>query len=164
MALALRNDRLLRASLSWQADSYRYQTLEGDPLDYVIVWETLGRERRLHDGWATDGDLLAATWSHRYPDALARVRHGLLDLVRAPAPVLFSMKQNWTYGPPLTHLGAGLMGGQVGTHGALTADESTGFAICTAEVEPPAWREHPALRPQQVLRPWRSLVATGGAS
>jgi hypothetical protein len=118
----------------------------------------------LENDWASDADLFAASWSEAYPDALARVRHGMEDLVRTPAPVLFSMKQSWTYGPPLTHLGAEIIGGQVATHGALTADESLGFAACTNEDEPEAWHRAPALRPEQVLRPWRELVRAGAAS
>jgi hypothetical protein len=85
------------------------------------------------------------------------------DIVRRPAPVLFSMKPTWTYGPPLTHLGAEIIGGQEATHGALGAEESLGFAACSEGDEPEAWRAAPALRPHEVLRPWRELVRAGSA-
>jgi hypothetical protein len=161
VALSSKRGDLLRARIAWQEDRYLYEPLAGDPLEYAAVWNTLGRTGHLDDGWAKDRHLFASTASHRYPDALARVRRGLLDLVQAPAPVLFSMKQNWTYGPPLTHFGAKIMGGQIGTHGALSAEESLGFATATAPDEPAEWREQPALRPQEVLRPWRRLAAAG---
>ena len=61
-----------RARVRWRGRSYRYEAEQGDPLGYGPVWEALAR-----DGWAQDADLFAATWSHRYPDALARVRLAL---------------------------------------------------------------------------------------
>jgi hypothetical protein len=163
VAIAMRDGRPSRARISWRGDHYRYDTLDGDPLGYGDVWDALGRERKLEDGWARDADLRRAAATHAYPDALARVRHGLLDIVRSPAPVLFSMKATWTYGPALTHAAAELMGGQFGTHGSLAAAESVGFAICDDADEPAQWRDFPALRPHEVLRPWRALVRAGRA-
>ena len=157
-----RRATLERANIRWRADAYRYEPLDGDPLGYARVWDDLCRAGRLDDaGWANADDLLAATWAESYPDALARVRHGMEDIVGNPAPVLFSMRESWTYGPPLTHLGAEVMGGQMATHGALASSESLGFAICTSGDEPAAWRSAPALRPHEVLRPWRDLVREG---
>jgi hypothetical protein len=60
-------------------------------------------------------------------------------------------------------LGAEIIGGQVATHGALAAEESLGFAACSEEDEPDSWRDAPALRPHEVLRPWRELVRAGAA-
>lgn len=161
-AFAMRST-LESARLRWRGERYAYEPIQGDPLAYAPVWDELRRSGRADDGWVGDEDLLAATWMQRYPDALARVRHGMEDVVRNPAPVLFSMRETWTYGPPLTHIGAEFMGGQVATHGALTAAESLGFATCSEDDEPEAWRAAPALRPEQVLRPWRPLVRAGAA-
>ena len=160
VAFARRRD-VESARIRWREDRYAYELLHGDPLAYARIWESLRQSGLLENGWARDRDLFAASWAHAYPDALARVHHGMEDIVRMPAPVLFSMKQGWTYGPPLTHLGAEIIGGQVGTHGALTAGESLGFAACTDGDEPDAWRAVPALRPHEVLAPWRALVRAG---
>jgi hypothetical protein len=162
MAFAKR-DGIESARIRWQGERYRYEPLQGDPLGYGRVWGELRRSGRLDDGWASDAELLAATWAESYPDALARVRHGMDDIVVHPAPVLFSMRETWTYGPPLTHLAAEVMGGQAATHGALAASESLGFAMCTQGDEPEAWKAAPALRPHRVLRPWRDLVRAGAA-
>lgn len=160
-----RREELESARILWREDRYSYRPIDGDPLGYSRVWEALRAGGLLSsDDWARDGDLFAATWSENYPDALARVRHGMEDLVRRPAPVLFSMKPTWTYGPPLTHLGAEIIGGQEATHGALGAEQSLGFATCSEGDEPEVWRCAPALRPQEVLRPWQDLVRAGAAN
>jgi len=156
-------NRMVSARIRWDRtrDRYRYEPVDGDPLGYVPVFEMLAAAGCLDEGWAEDRTLFDASWSHTYPDALARIRHGLTDLVRMPAQVLFSMRDTYTYGPPLTHLGANLMGGQLATHGALSAAESTGFAASTFADDP--WNGAPALRPREVFRPWRELVRVGAA-
>jgi hypothetical protein len=159
-----RRDDLESARILWRQDRYSYRPIHGDPLGYRRIWDALRSEGRVNDDWAHDADLFSATWSETYPDALARVRHGMEDIVRSPAPVLFSMKPTWTYGPPLTHLGAEIIGGQEATHGALGAEESLGFAVCSEGDEPEAWRAAPALRPHEVLRPWRELVRMGATA
>jgi len=158
-----KRDELEIARIRWRERHYAYEPIHGDPLLYKRAWDGLRSDGRLSNDWADDADVFAATWSETYPDALARVRHGLEDIVRRPAPVLFSMKPTWTYGPPLTHLGAELIGGQEATHGALGVEESLGFAMCSEGDEPDGWRAAPALRPQEVLRPWRELVRAGAA-
>jgi hypothetical protein len=154
---------MCRARLRWQGDRYRYEPEQGDLLGYAPVFEALRRTGRIVDGWARDADLFPATWRHAYPDALARVRHGLEDLVRVPATVLFSMQDGATYGPTLTHLGAELLGGQIGTHGSLSATESLGFAACSVELGE-VWPAGPALRPEHVFAPWSELLRAGAGS
>jgi hypothetical protein len=149
-----------RARLAWRDDGYGYESLAGDPLGYGPVLASLAAAGLLESGLAPDGPLFAASWSHPYPDALARVRRGLEDLVLHPAPVLFSMREDWTYGPALTHAGAMLLGGQVGTHGALSAAQSLGFATASEERGDP-WNGAPALRAEQVFAPWRALLDRG---
>jgi hypothetical protein len=147
-----------RARLSWRGDRYRHQALAGDPLGYAPLFEALARDGVLDEhGFAPDEALFAASWRAPLPDALARVRRGLEDLVAHPAPVLFSMRDDWTFGPALTHAGAVLLGGQVGTHGGLTAAQSLGFAAATEEVADP-WPGAPALRSERVFAPWRALL------
>jgi hypothetical protein len=156
-AFGLRFGRLHSARLRWHGDRYRYEGEVGDPLGYAPLFDALARRGALEDGWARDADLFAASWAGAYPDALARVRRGLEDLVEHPAAVLFSMQDDVTFGPLLTHAGAVLMGGQVGSHGSLGAEQSLGFAAATDEDGDP-WPGAPALRPEQVLRPWRDLL------
>jgi hypothetical protein len=149
-----------RARIRWRGELYRYAPERDDPLAYAPVWSRLAQAGRLRDGWARDADLFEATWSHRYPDAPARVRRAMEDLVQYPAPVIFSMKDSCTYGPALTHAGARLFGGQTGTHGALSTEPSLGFAAVT-EDQPDPWPGAAALRPEDVFRPWRDVVRAG---
>jgi hypothetical protein len=150
-----------RARLSWRGERHRYEALAGDPLGHAPVFEALARDGVLdEDGFAPDAPLFAATWRAAHPDALARVRCGLVDLVEHPAPVLFSMRDDWTFGPALTHAGAVLLGGQVGTHGALSAAQSLGFAAATEDAGDP-WPGAPALRSEQVFAPWGALLRGG---
>jgi hypothetical protein len=147
-----------RARLAWRGERYRYEPLAGDPLGYAAVFEALARDGALDaDGFVCDAALFAASWRAPFPDALARVRRGLEDLVEHPAPVLFSMREDWTFGPALTHAGAVLLGGQVGTHGGLSAAQSLGFAAANEEAGDP-WPGAHALRSEQVFAPWRTLL------
>ncbi len=144
---------LEEAAIAWEGppDSsarYRYTPRRGDPLELL---------ERLGAGWISDTAMLAATWDHHYPDPLHRIRVGLTSLVRWPAPVLFSMANGWTYGPSLTHFAAEAMGGQVGTHGALSATQSTGF-VATSGVALP---DVPAIRAEAVFRPYGEAVRAG---
>lgn len=134
---------------------WRYTPEAGDPLDLAPLWATLHDP----DGWAPDAALLAATAGHRFPDPLHRVLHGLTELVQWPAPVLFSMAAGYTYGPTWSHAGAELLGGQVGTHGALDRGESVGFAACTFAGDP--WPGRAILRPPDVFSPWAELLRAG---
>jgi hypothetical protein len=149
-----------RARVRWRGSAWRYDAERGDPLDLLPVWDALARAGRLRDGWAQDAELFAQTWQHRYPDPLARVRLAFGDLVRHPAPVLFSMRDECSYGPALTHAGSRLLGGLVGNHGALSARQSLAFAAASEDLGDP-WPGAPALRPEDVFRPWAELVRAG---
>jgi hypothetical protein len=151
-----------RARVHWQGETCRYAPERGDPLGYGPVCQALAEAGRLRHGFAADADLFAHTWRHRYPDALARVQLGLGELVQHPAPVLFSMRDDCSYGPALTHAGSRLLGGLVGSHGALSAAQSLGFAAATSDGDAAdPWPDAPALRPEQVFRPWAALVRAG---
>jgi hypothetical protein len=145
----LEHARIRRDGTRW-----RYQPGHGDPLDLAPVFRRFADP----DGALDDHALLAATAHHPFPDALHRVHRGLTSLVEYPAHVLFSMAEGWTYGPTIVHAGAELMGGQVGTHGALSRASSLGFCATTAER--PGWPEG-LLRPENVFAPWRDLVRAG---
>lgn len=147
-----RRHGLERARAVREGTRWRYLAEHGDPLDLSAVFRQHG------DGPVEDALLLAGSAHHPFPDALHRVARGLSDLVEFPAPVLFSMAEGWTYGPALVHAGAELIGGQVGTHGALARASSLGF--CATTIPDPVWPAH-LLRPEHVFAPWHGLVRAG---
>lgn len=136
------------ARVRWDGARFQYTPLRGDPLDLLD---------RIGTAPISDQATLEATWDHHYPDPLHRILTGLTDLVQWPAPVLFSMADGWTFGPPLTHLVAEAMGGQVGTHGALSRTQSVGFvATCGLEAA-----EAGPIRAEDVFRPYGPMVRAG---
>ena len=144
-------DGLEHAFVAWREGRYAYRPRHGDPLDLRERWSGL-------PAWADAPSLRAATWDAPFPCAPQRLRVGFGELVQHPAPVLFSMAKGWTFGPTVTHAAAQLRGGQVATHGALSADQSVGFAVSTCS----GWEAGP-LRPAQVFAPWRDRVVEGYA-
>jgi hypothetical protein len=146
-----------KAIIDWRKGRYRYHATCGDPLRYGSIWAALERNGEMDANGLVDGDvLLAATWSHDYPDALHRIRRAITDLVEFPAPVLFSMGSGYTYGPALTHAGSTLLGGQVGTHGGLGLEQSLGFLSVAGLPAPP-----PVVRAESALIPYSDLVIRG---
>ena len=113
-----------------------YQAREGDSLELLPVFDKLRAAGRLaQDGSASDADLFAATWAGSYPDAAARIRTWATNHVQNPANILVSLKPGYFYG-------AGVFQHIVsftGTHGALDAPSSLGFAMATRPL-PPAVR------------------------
>jgi hypothetical protein len=127
-----------QARLRWTSDGSRfwYEAQQGDPLELLPVFEKLRAAGRLApDGSAGDADVFAATWEGPYPDAAARIRTWALNHVQNPANILVSLKPGYFYG-------AGVFQHIVnfnGTHGALDAPSSLGFAMATRPL-PPAVR------------------------
>jgi hypothetical protein len=145
------------ASVEWRNGRYRYDASHGDPLQYAPVWAGLRRDGATDAEGFVHGDvMLTTTGSHDYPDALHRIRRALTDLVEYPAPVLFSLRPGYTYGPLLTHAGSILLGGQVGTHGGLGSEQSLGFLSVAGLPTPP-----PVVRAESALIPYRDLVMRG---
>lgn len=127
-----------QAELRWTRDGSRfwYEAREGDPLELLPVFDQLRASGRLAtDGSAGDANLFAATWASSYPDAAARIRTWATNHVQNPANILVSLKLGYFYG-------AGIFQHIVtfnGTHGALDAPSSLGFAMATYPL-PPAVR------------------------
>jgi hypothetical protein len=94
------------------------------------------------------------------------VRRGLGDLVQHPAAVLFSMRDDASYGPALTHLATRVLGGLRGNHGALGAAQSLGFAAVATDdpARGDPWAGAQALRSEDVFHPWADLVRAGAAA
>jgi len=127
-----------QGELRWSADGSRlaYQAREGDPLALLPVLDQLRAAGRLApDGSASDADLFAATWSGPYPDAAARIRTWATNHVQNPANILVSLKPGYFYGAGVFQHIVTL----TGTHGALDAASSLGFAMATRPL-PPAVR------------------------
>ncbi|RME25976.1 MAG: hypothetical protein D6798_07660, partial [Deltaproteobacteria bacterium] len=154
--------RATRARVSWGPRGLRYECLDGDPLELAPLLDRAGTADP--DGWLDDGDGFAATWDHRFPDPLHRIRHGLTDLVQYPANVIFSMASGWTVGARITQTTAGLLGGQVGTHGSLNRAQTLGFVACSGEGPAfEAMAKMPAVRAEHVFLGWQDLVRAGSA-
>lgn len=124
-----------RAVLRWSADGsrYRYEAEEGDPLELCPVFEQLGAEGKLDaQGWARDADLFTATARGRYPDAAARIRGWATNHVRNPSDLVVSLKLGYYQGKGIfQHLVT-----MRGTHGALDAPSTLGFAMATHLLPP----------------------------
>lgn len=137
---------------------WRYQPVTGDPLQLEPIIAGLRDDK----GWIDDRDLFARTWDHRWPDPLRRIVEGLTTLVDWPGQVLFSLAPGWTFGPRTTRAAALLMGGQKGTHGALTRAQSTGFVATIGDgADMDAHKRFPALRPGDVFAPFADQVRAG---
>ncbi|MBN1335524.1 MAG: hypothetical protein JXB39_06140 [Deltaproteobacteria bacterium] len=124
---------MARARIHWEGDRYRYEPINGDPLECAA----------LEGRWWTDTESFEQTAHLKYPDAWRRIRDALEGgICRVPATVIFAMETGWTYGPVAIHAGATLVGGMMSTHGALHAEQSCGFVMDSAGRLPP------------FLRPW----------
>ncbi|HSA60365.1 MAG TPA: hypothetical protein VLJ37_11860 [bacterium] len=110
----------------------RYAPVDGDPLDYGDIVDSLRRKGRMDShGFAASEDWFEATKDRRYPDALYRLHDGFFSLVENPAPILFSTEDDYEYGDVLTRIGAWFHGGLKGTHGGLFQEASAAFAMTT---------------------------------
>lgn len=134
-----------QARLRWTEDGsrYWYESRRGDPLWLEPVFARLKQEGRLApDGSASDEELFQGTVFARYPDAAARIRDWATGNVRNRAPILVSLRPGYFHGKSVfQHLVR-----FSGTHGALEASSSLGFAMATERL--PA-----ALRLSNVIPP-----------
>jgi hypothetical protein len=152
--------RLSTARVRWTGTRYAYEHDGTDPL----VLEPRVAPLRGPGGWVDDDALLHATFDGPYPDALRRIRRGLTDLVAQPAEVLFSMADGWTWGRPLVHGAARLVGGQIGTHGGLGRVQSWGFVAARGETAAVrALQAAPVVRAEDVVAGLRRETLLGSA-
>lgn len=127
----------------------RYDAVSGDPLNYNPVAAWLRKRGEMdRDGFAPKEAWLQATRDHRYPDALFRLHEAFFNIVRNPATILFSARENYEYGGMLTRFGARLHGGIKGTHGGLFQEASAAMVMTTD----PKTRLPKLLRYDQVMR------------
>lgn len=130
---------------------YRYRADEGDPFELLPTIEAMRREGLLDEnGYAADRAWFEATWRHRYPDVLNRAWGGLTGHVRNVGDVLVSLADGW-------HCGSRVISTFFkfkGTHGSLTRESITGFAISNR-------RSFPVIRAEDFLDHigWRTIIA-----
>jgi len=118
------------ARLEWKPDgsAYRYRPESADPLALGEILSGLAQQKKLDaDGWGSDADWLAATASHRYPDALHRLRDWATNHVRNRADLIVNLKPGYHQGSA----GFDCMVTMLSTHGSLDASQSLGFATST---------------------------------
>lgn len=110
--------------------SYRYQKIEGDPLELARVLRNLKGDGEIDaDGYATDAAWSARTLDHIYPNALSNL-YGAICHARVgnTANVLVSLRDGYFYGARVfarmvRHLHA--------THGNARRESSTAFLMST---------------------------------
>ena len=114
--------------------SYRYEQLDGDPLDLAETARALGAEGRLDaEGFARDADWLAGTWGHTYPDAPANVYASVFTpRVRHTADVLVSLCDGYYYGATAFSRMVRLLA----THGNALRSSSHAFLMSTHRAFP----------------------------
>ncbi|HEY0077704.1 MAG TPA: hypothetical protein VGB73_03590 [Pyrinomonadaceae bacterium] len=121
---------------------YRYEQLDGDPLQLSGVVADLQHEGRLDErGFASDTDWLERTARHIYPDPLAN----LFDALHAPrvqhtADLLLSLHDGYYYGASLFSRLARLRA----THGNALRPSTTAFLMSTHRNLPPFVRANEA--------------------
>lgn len=113
---------------------YRYEQIDGDPLQLSPVVRSLGEDGQLDQrGYASDAAWYARTASHTYPDALANLYDSLhAPRVRHTADVLVSMHDGYYYGASAFSRFVRL----AATHGNALRASSTAFLMSTHRTLP----------------------------
>ena len=128
-----------RARISRREDaggiSYRYERLDGDPLQLAPFMSLMAERGELDEkGFASDAAWLAHTADHTYPDAPANIYGSLCaPRVRHTADILLSFDDGYYYGAtafsPLIRLRA--------THGNAQRPSTSAFLMSTHRTFPP---------------------------
>jgi len=108
---------------------YRYEQLEGDPLQLAPILHELGQDGQLDQyGYAPDEVWYARTGDHIYPDALANLHTSLYGpRVRHTADVLISFRDGYYYGASLFSRVVRL----AATHGNALRASTSAFLMST---------------------------------
>jgi hypothetical protein len=126
-----------RAVISHRSNAYRYQPLEGDPLDLLPIIEQLAAEGKVDaDGYIDDQVFFKATVDGAWPDAVYRLWRAFHGLVQYQPDVLVSVQDGWHCGSP----GMTRYLQLAAAHGSLNRSSSTGFAATMAGAIPPVLR------------------------
>jgi hypothetical protein len=108
---------------------YRYEMIDGDPLQLAPVVDALRRQGDLDaDGFAPDSEWYARTAAHVYPDALANLYDSLYaPRVQHTADILLSLHDGYYYGDSLFSRLARL----AATHGNALRGSTSAFLMST---------------------------------
>ncbi|HEX8137099.1 MAG TPA: alkaline phosphatase family protein [Pyrinomonadaceae bacterium] len=121
---------------------YRYEQLEGDPLQLSGALRKLGDEGQLDErGFASDTAWYERTAAHIYPDALANLYQSLYEpRVHHTADVLVSMRDGYYYGASLFSRFVRL----AATHGNALRSSTSAFLMSTHRTFDPHVRANEA--------------------
>jgi hypothetical protein len=110
-------------------NAFRYSAVNGDPLDYSPVVQTLAREHQLDaDDFASANAWMAATMTNRYPLALERIVRGFNQVTLNPATIIISLNNHYVNSGWLVKKGSELV--TCGsTHGGLDNLNSDGILL-----------------------------------
>lgn len=134
-----------QAMIQRGSGGYRYQTIEGDPLELSPIVAGLRAAGFLNDqDEIAARPLLEATATHRYPDALHRLWTCFDGLVRKQADVIASLKPEACHGSKFFHA---FVGPVASTHGGLDYMGSVTFLLSNASplAAPPVLRSEDVL-------------------
>ncbi|MFN0119265.1 MAG: hypothetical protein ACKV2V_02055 [Blastocatellia bacterium] len=128
-----------QARITRRQHDYRYEMLQGDPLELNTLLERL-RAGGLLDGagFATGDAWLRVSGEHKYADPLRRIFDGLGAHVRTLADVIVSCEDGWYIGNQFFDTVATVQA----THGNMLPGESEGFAMSTRQQLRPVVRGH----------------------
>lgn len=121
---------------------YRYEQLEGDPLQLADALRKLGDEGQLDErGFAPDAAWYERTAAHIYPDALANLYQSLYEpRVHHTADVLVSLRDGYYYGASLFSRFVRL----AATHGNALRSSTSAFLMSTHRTFDPHVRANEA--------------------
>ena len=127
--------------------SYRYELVDGDPLQLAPVLSAMAKAGTLtEDGYALDVEWSARSGAHIYPDALANLYSSIQTTrVCHPADVLVSLQDGYYYGWSAFERVVSL----VATHGNAMRASTNAFLMSTHRTFPEFVRgmeAHPQLR------------------
>jgi hypothetical protein len=120
-----------RAVIDWNPTNhtFRYTTVNGDPLRYQSVAQELAHNGKLDaDGFASVDDWMNATITNHYPLALQRIARGLTSVTLNPATILVSLDNHYVHAAALINAGSRLES-TGSTHGALDDINSMGIVL-----------------------------------
>jgi hypothetical protein len=122
-----------RASIERRSNSFRYITVNGDPLGLSGAKEKLVASGKVDAaGFIPDEDWFAATVESDRPDVIKRVYEGATDYIQNQASVIVSFEDGYYSGSFALDIFAFLQA----THGNVMREQSFGFVMSTSKKMP----------------------------
>ncbi len=120
-----------QAVIDWNRsnNTFRYSTVNGDPLGYEPVVQSLVRNGQADShGFAAADVWMNATMTKHYPLALQRIARGLTSVTMNPATILVSLDNHYVHAAAIINAGSRLES-TGSTHGALDDINSDGIVL-----------------------------------